>query len=426
MIPRTVHGLPNTGSSRVISVSSFGLSGTLANIILEESSEQLPSSQPTTTEIFLLSTESVQDFPELLKHFALFSESSDAMTMSLSDFCRTSQIGRDHWRYRRAWVLDNWDMLCTALTSSPTTTPTRCLRSPTVALWFTLPTYSPPSSTIQHRLYVAFMDSCIQNGCKPELEGFARQLAFARTLQSLGVTVSAAGGEGVAEYLAAAFSGVIDDSTLFRILSQLTTVDECTYIVKIAPETLDDFLISYSPQELRIVGRYGPDTVCVSGSSEAVHSTMGNAASGTGATDPCSNYRVLTSSNFPSSSSMSFALRAPAMPLVTSHLGEVMEARYVGNEAYWLGVPDRNFDAHRSRQTLFAKASTLVTISELPAHLRESLYGGGVSSVNAGNDLATVTARLYELGCQINWQQYASPGPTAHIPTYIWANNTGT
>ena len=141
IIPRSVYGFASGSKTRIISISSFGLSGTLANIILEE---PRTTQHPSETEgnqkcLFTLSARSENDFRALLQRYAVYCESEAVSEASLRDACRTTQIARDHLLYRRAWPVSRWRDLRLCLQSPQASQPIRALNNPDVSIWFTLP-----------------------------------------------------------------------------------------------------------------------------------------------------------------------------------------------------------------------------------------------------------------------------------------------
>jgi acyl transferase domain-containing protein/acyl carrier protein/GNAT superfamily N-acetyltransferase len=90
---------------RLAGVSSFGFSGTNSHIILQEAPGRSVSPATRTHHVLALSARSEDALRQLAQNYAdYFSDHPDA---SLAEVCATSQVGRSHFDYRLALVVES-------------------------------------------------------------------------------------------------------------------------------------------------------------------------------------------------------------------------------------------------------------------------------------------------------------------------------
>ncbi|MBL6449316.1 amino acid adenylation domain-containing protein [Fulvivirga sp. 29W222] len=102
-----------TGPRRA-AVSSFGIGGTNAHIILEEYDSQKPEYKDEEESVVLLSAKSEQSLIKQTDQLRQFVKERNG-SLSLSDLAYTTQIGRGSYEYRRAVVSKDLDELFNAL-----------------------------------------------------------------------------------------------------------------------------------------------------------------------------------------------------------------------------------------------------------------------------------------------------------------------
>ena len=110
-IPRELMPWPGTSASRIAGVSSFGMSGTNAHVILEASPEAAVAQgtaadsgtpAPSGPRLLCLSARSESELRELAIRYRDYLHASPEGR--LEDICYTAAVGRTHWDYRLAIV----------------------------------------------------------------------------------------------------------------------------------------------------------------------------------------------------------------------------------------------------------------------------------------------------------------------------------
>ncbi|MCK4257906.1 MAG: amino acid adenylation domain-containing protein [Halanaerobiales bacterium] len=91
------------GVLRRCGVSGFGLSGTNCHLVLEEAPKQFQNEQRLRYNIMLISAKMETDLLQNIENYLGFLQvKSD---LNLNDVCYTTQIGRDHFEYRVAFII---------------------------------------------------------------------------------------------------------------------------------------------------------------------------------------------------------------------------------------------------------------------------------------------------------------------------------
>ncbi|TFY50320.1 hypothetical protein EVG20_g11587, partial [Dentipellis fragilis] len=420
-IPRTVKAFGHIDRPRLVGVSSFGLSGTLAHIILEEpeqntSSDEAAASEPTQPNIFTLSARSEPEFVALLERFCNYALSVDPLDASLAATCRTAQIGRDHFSYRRAWAVSSWNDLHACLESAnQCPSPVRSTRRPKLSLYFC--TESSSLRPIEHPVYDQVLAECNAAGLtRAPMQYFAHQLALARTLQAMGCIIGAVGGEGVGEYVAAAFAGVFSLETLASILASVTAKEDQCQVITCPRDVLDEHLLSYGPDEIEVVGRSGLHATCLSSPSGALEGLKKSLPS---------------DASVINSPSLAFTLSEDAVPelkphsaqltIVSSHLGTAMPQDVVTSANYWTGLPGREFDIAEAIDMLATEGSLVVSLGPSPL---VSATPDRKRVVTYDDNWLELLARVYEVGFDLDWSRVgAGEGPRVHMPSYYWCRD---
>lgn len=428
VLPRTVQAFCPPNGPRLIGVSSFGLSGTLAHIILEEPERPEPTFTDDEPGLFLMSANTPNDLLSSIRKFLKFYDTVRCQEMTFADACRTSQVARDHLSYRMAWSAESWRHLvhCLANTLGDEVMAPRCTRNPGVSLWFGLPhpgQVADVGPIRTHSKYAETLEDCSDSGCVPELEPFADQLAVAWTLEALGCRVTAVGGEGVGEYVAACFAGALHLSSLFTILKRLfPSPGTQSSIIKCSKYFLEDTLLAFGPDEARIVAEYGPETFCVAGLNLAMEELRRDLGS---KVQLMEGYDL--SSCAPTRGVFDhLETSSPRMPIVSSSLGDVIDKETLASQHYWSSIPERFVRAGAACEVLEGMSDALIDLSVQGHNLvckpliNGSMDEGASRRVGFAASANPVFGRLYEVGCNLDWKSLASAGPTAHLPGYPW------
>ncbi len=109
---------PRTGTPRIAGVSSFGVGGTNAHVILSEAPVAKASSASRNKQLFLLSAKSKTSLDAMTDNLRLWLETHP--TAPLADAAYTLQVGRRHFKHRRLIVGGTHAELIDAIASKDT------------------------------------------------------------------------------------------------------------------------------------------------------------------------------------------------------------------------------------------------------------------------------------------------------------------
>ena len=104
---------PQSKGPRLAAVSSFGLSGTNAHVVLEEYRQAEVSDDGVLPALLTLSAKSPQALRDLAGRMAVYLENNEGV--SLADFCWTLAAGRAHFGHRLALVANSAEQVKDAL-----------------------------------------------------------------------------------------------------------------------------------------------------------------------------------------------------------------------------------------------------------------------------------------------------------------------
>ncbi len=239
---------PIANKPRLAGVSSFGIGGTNAHVILQQTidSKPAPIEQPTT-QIILLSAKTEQALTMQRQNLHSYLQQQPLDTKQFTDMAYTLQLGRCHFDYRQFWLAEDTTTLCAQLNIAD-----RCPTTITnVRPVFIFPgqgnqfietvrtAYS--KDTILHK----HIEQCCQLLAADEREdlysylygekrqirlekipAMAQQLlltifsyGIAQTLMEFGVQPQAVIGHSLGEYVAACIAGVITLPTMLRLVA---------------------------------------------------------------------------------------------------------------------------------------------------------------------------------------------------------------
>ncbi|MBK6774282.1 MAG: amino acid adenylation domain-containing protein [Flavobacteriales bacterium] len=109
---------PRTGTPRIAGVSSFGVGGTNAHVILAEPPVVAPSSASRNKQLFLLSAKSKTSLDAMTENLRAWLEAHP--NASLADAAFTLQVGRRHFKHRRLIVGGSHGEVIEAITNKDT------------------------------------------------------------------------------------------------------------------------------------------------------------------------------------------------------------------------------------------------------------------------------------------------------------------
>ena len=121
-VNKTAIDWPQGFSPRRAAVSSFGVGGTNAHLILEEAPqrESSRSAGAAANPLMVVSARSEKALKELAGRYGEFLAGQDADGLDLADFCHTTQEGREHHAVRLAVVGESLEELRSGLDAAMT------------------------------------------------------------------------------------------------------------------------------------------------------------------------------------------------------------------------------------------------------------------------------------------------------------------
>ncbi|KAF9461926.1 polyketide synthetase [Collybia nuda] len=416
IVPQKLTPFPVGATPRLVGISSFGLSGTLAHLILEEFpwKTRLPATSPKARQLFLLTARSRADFVGSLQQYFEHFRNQNIQERSFEAVCRTTQIGRDHFRVRRAWVVDGWRALMTVLQQASMhpppvhNTPPR----PKIGLWFGLPLVDADLGQNDHPLYNSMLSQSAQ-GWATENEYFLKQLVIAKCLVSFGCDVTVVGGEGLSEYVGAVFGEVMPSTAVFRAINVQAQEGQKACVIRCKRDRLDELLMEWKYNELHLTGEHGSELFTVQGDTGAIMELSLKDCVEVQRIDDLLISRAYTLDH-------TIPLSRSHTQLISGHLGEVLPPSLTTNVTYWEGVHNRPVQSVEAWKTLAAACDVVINISD--TRDIEHFLGDQCISFHQSSMLA-VLGHLFEKGCTLNWPLIAPPGDMAHIPTYHWATD---
>lgn len=209
----------------------------------------------------------------------------------------------------------------------------------------------------------------------------------------------AVAGEGIAEYCAAAFAQIIDDRTLFELLSRLQPYPGAVYVVPGSSQMVAERLVGYRADQVRVVGWGVDGSAVILVSDEAF---MKDFAQST----PARRAHPLAAARAELSNDVDLQPRIPRLAVLSCHLAAIMDAEIYDCSAYWAGLPSRVFDAHKARAVLEEQGAVIDLLDSAPG--------------TTDGMLERILGKLFVRGFALRWKEFALEGPLAHIPTYVW------
>lgn len=383
-VPTELHPWEAGSARRLAGVSSFGIGGTNAYIIVEEAPEQSPpeNARERPRHMLLISAKTPHALGAMIRRYDSFlSERED---MSLADLCFTAGCGRAHFPYRVAITGGSVEDLRGQLSalSAPApdggTHPQRASnwQLPSVAFLFT--GEGAERAGFGRRLYESApkfreaFDRCVAaldaSALPPLLRSFASRYALAELWGSWGVRPAAVLGFGVGELVAACVAGV------------LTLGDALETAAALARETQ-------------------PPT-------QHTETNLDRVASEINCSDPRVN-------------------------IISSVTGGAVEAGNVFNAEHWRRLLQGGVEASRAFETLRGAGVDILLelgprsgVGEVGAEVVAGGAGALLNSLSADGDdegqMLESLGELYRRGLEIDWPAFYGRGANrlALLPTY--------
>lgn len=296
-IPTELHPWQSGSDQRLAGVSSFGIGGTNAHVIVEEAPEQSPpaNDHARQRQLLLISAKTPHALGAMIQNYGSFLSGHDEI--SLADLCFTASCGRSHFPYRVAISGRSVEDLSGRLSALSGQDPTEGLcpqrtsnwQIPSVAFLFT--GQGAEHAGFGHELYEsepAFReafdrcDALLGKGSRPlasslhayaasgpesnaasaPVFSFGFQYALAELWRSWGVVPAIVLGFGIGELVAACVAGVLTINDALEIMEEFARL---TYRLPPPAETtaLDQVAsdISYSAPRVNMISSVTGDTV---------------------------------------------------------------------------------------------------------------------------------------------------------------------
>ncbi len=461
---------PRSNRPRFAGVSAFGASGTNAHIVLEEAPRPAETKRDSGAErthrLLAISAKTEPGLQELSRTYAHFlGEHSE---LSIGDVCYTASVGRAHFRARRAVVGASADEIRERL-AEPLRLPARDGVELRVGFLFTGQGSQYPG--MGRKLYEAStafreaIDRCDEI-LRPKLDSrllqvlfpssseespidttayaqpalFAVEFALAELWRSWGITPAIVLGHSVGEYVAACVAGVfsLEDALRLvaergRLMQQLPRVGKMFSILASEERVLDRF---NGANLVRIAAVNGPESVVISGESEAVAAIAESLSKeGIAATELNVSHAFHSPLMEPmlgafrtAAESVSYA--PPRVPLVSNVTG-VVAGNEVTSPDYWVDHVLRPVRFSDGVRTLFREGATAAlevgpkpTLSSLGRASVAESDAAWLASLKPGVDdlrqMLSSLGALYEAGASVDWQGLARDDAAKRVvvPTY--------
>ncbi|MBC1213847.1 SDR family NAD(P)-dependent oxidoreductase [Trichormus variabilis ARAD] len=455
---------PAVNGKRLAGVSSFGMSGTNAHLIIEEAPELKLELPKTERPLHLLSLSAKTEAALLAMASRYESFLTSHPETSLADICFTANTGRSHFEHRLAVVAaSNADLReqLTAFASQKQTSTSvsgqvQKKRSKVVflftgqgsqyvemgrQLYETQPTFRKTLDRCdeilrpylqQPLLSVLYPTSDVTSPLnetaytQPAL--FALEYSLAEMWKSWGIVPDAVMGHSVGEYVAACVAGV------FSLEDGLKLIAERGRLIQSLPQNgmmaavftnearMNGILAAYTGQ-VAIAGINGPENIVISGAREAVQSVLKELATQGINAQPLQVSHAFHSPLMASildpfeqiASSVQF--QAPRIPLISNLTGQILKPNEIPHAAYWrqhLREGVRFYAGiktlHEQGYEIFVEMGPSTTLVGMGKRCLPEGAGTWLTSLKKGqpdwSQLLASLSELYIRGIKINWTAF--------------------
>ncbi len=469
---------PKSTQKRLAGVSSFGMSGTNAHLIIEEAPEIKLEQPKTERPLHLLSLSAKTEAALLTLASRYESFLTSHPEASIADICFTANTGRSHFEHRLAVVATSNADLHEQLTAFSSQKNASNLVSGQVQnkrskvvfmftgqgsqyvemgrqLYETQPTFRKILDRCdeilrpylqQPLLSVLFPTSDVASPLnetaytQPAL--FALEYSLAELWKSWGIVPDAVMGHSVGEYVAACVAGV------FSLEDGLKLIAERGRLIQSLPQNgmmaavftneaqMNGILAPYAGQ-VAIAGINGPENIVISGAREAVQAVLQELASQGINAQPLQVSHAFHSPLMASildpfeqiASSVQF--QAPRIPLISNLTGQILKYQEIPNATYWrqhLREGVRFYAGiktlHEQGYEIFVEMGPSSTLVGMGKRCLPEGTGTWLTSLKKGqpdwSQLLSSLSELYVRGIKINWTAFDQDYQRHRIalPTY--------
>ncbi len=362
------------GNPRRAAVSSFGVGGTNAHVILEEAPSLTSSPSVRPNQLFLFSARSPESLSSATTNMAQFAQAPGSI--EAADAAWTLAIGRKPFRYRRAIASPDFASLVQALQTDATVSGEAIRENPPVTFLF-------PGQGAQHvnmgRVFYDTepgfrrrVDQCSDllrpylglelttilypaNGSSPEEANrqlkntvlaqpaiFTVSYALGSLLMDWGIRPAAMIGHSVGEFVAATLSGVFDLEPALRLLATRgRLMGELPAGGMLSVRLSEADLLNRLPSSLDLAAVNGPSLCVVAGSPPELDMLRASLEADGVAVQPLHTSHAFHSRMMDpvvptfADAFNGISLRAPEIPILSTVTGEWLTARETCDPQYW-------------------------------------------------------------------------------------------
>tara|TARA_R110001606_G_scaffold26447_4_gene85369 strand:+ start:14316 stop:18620 length:4305 start_codon:yes stop_codon:yes gene_type:complete len=462
---------------RVAGVSSFGMGGTNAHIIVEQWGDTKPMSrtEPDPTEIgptvLALSAESEASLKQLACSYESYFSQKETVTAPVRAICVSAGVSRRHYKKRKAFLVEHYGDVPGRLREWIDAADKGIQHSPAGKIAFLFPGQGSSHnlmgqdwmrSSRHYRdvigrlddmlgelgeapfLASAFESGAIRSGWEIPVQLFAHQYALTEVWRAFGIQPDMVLGHSLGEIAAALVAGIIDLPQALKFVVRRSQLMEAgTEPGSMLSVRCDEVqlrkLIEAAAQQVEISGVNADNLYTVSGGSEAIAILEKQCRSANVAVMAlpvpyaCHSRYMDPIMEEIGNAAGEVTFSPPAIPLISSMTG-ALEVDQIQSASYWQSQIRQAVNFRGAADTLLNAAgenctfveigcgTTLLSLCRL-AGKRQHLY---LPSQRGHQDsygsLLEHLATLYEAGHEIDWQGLADGDilPRVRIPGYAF------